>query len=164
MSFLWWSVLCWSEWNSFTQVSSWSLRSHTYLFSLQRRTKQALYCLNRSSCDKSSLHSILPGCGCSFCHCTLFFIYFIFLWLHTTTAFISAGILWSGTWIQTAVLILTQWKEPSLLTTTLTERPPCSTISLCWQQKSVSIPQKNPTTSLEKGQLSSYLTHSDYMF
>lgn len=63
----------WCEWNSCTQVSTRNLKSHIYLFSPQRTAKQALHCFNRSSCDRSSLYSKLPGCGCVVYHCTLFF-------------------------------------------------------------------------------------------
>ncbi len=58
------------------------------------------------------------------------------------TALISSGIRWNGTQSLTAASISTRLKEPFPQMNTWTERQLCSTISLLWRPKSVSIYQK----------------------
>lgn len=66
-------------------------------------------------------------------------------------ALISVDIHWNGTQSLTAVLTLTLLREPFPLMNTWTERQLFGTISLWWQQKSVSIPEQQHHVLKRKG-------------
>lgn len=146
---LMWVELIYSSFHTKPQI--------TYLPLFFSTAKQALYCFNRSSCDKSSLYSKLPGCRCVFYHCTLFF----FVTAHyDCTFFCRYSLEWH---VDSDSCFDIDTVEGTISTNDYLDRETALQHNITVLATKVS---KYPArkTSLEKGLLSSYLTHSDYMF